>query len=169
MKAAEIEVSDQEDTSPLHLQVGLVYGKFAPPHKGHVNFINKASARCALLIIMGYSAPTVIDESIYENTIENRLFILEQHLDAKCGYEMYACYGAPSPLALQGQHNWYKAGRLNGVVPDLVFCNEIHGYSTAKFFGAELVRLDPKREEFPVSSTDIRNDPRMYDKYRLEG
>lgn len=145
------------------MKIGLIFGKFAPFHKGHEAFIRAALTQCDALYVLVNEHPELIRipaqrraEWIVKIVNDRRLFV--------------ATGGIPPET---GETEELKKANLEHIrkhLPsriqiDTVFCNEWYGGDVAKDLGAKWVQIDPDRTIVPVSATMIRNDPRTYSKY----
>lgn len=140
---------------------GLIFGKKNPPHNGHLNFINNALAEVSgqlYLLLFDHpelgGIPTPERARLIKEIINNeRLVVIE-------------CYNSPkadgSPESLKALEAYTKAHLPQNVTIAKVFCNEAYGKAAAEQFNAQWVMLDPERRAFPISATEIRNNPQAH-------
>jgi NadR type nicotinamide-nucleotide adenylyltransferase len=128
--------------------LGLVVGKFYPPHRGHKYLIDTARAQCDHLIVILAHHPS--------QTIpgEFRLAWL-QEIHPGCDIRLV-------PDELDNDSQQWADWTLNylGRAPDVVFSSEDYGPVYASLMGARHVMVDRNRSKISISGTSIRSDPR---------
>lgn len=132
------------------MTLGLVVGKFYPPHKGHKHLIDTARSQVDHLIVVLPHHPS---QSIPG---ELRLaWLREIHPD--CDIRL-----VPDELDNDSEQwaRWTIA--YLGRAPDVVFTSEDYGPRFAEFMGCRHVMVDRSRSAVPVSGTVIRADPLSY-------
>ena len=143
-------------TEPLMtFGLGLIVGKFYPPHAGHHALIDAAAAACDRVIVV--VAPSS-GESI---PLEARLTWLRDahppHVEVVGRYD-------DNPVDYDDPDAWDRhvaVFRETAGVDrvDAVFSSELYGDELARRFGAVPVTVDLDRARVPVSGTAVRNDP----------
>lgn len=136
------------------LSVGLVIGKFLPPHRGHGLLLDAARERCdEVVAIVCDAAWHVLDGSLRarwlaESFPGTRTLVLDQDE-----------FG----LSDDDSAGWAKAtiGAL-GRPPDVVFTSEDYGPRFAALMEAEHVMVDRERTTAPVSGSAIRARPQAH-------
>jgi len=132
--------------------IGLVLGKFLPPHAGHVHLCEVAERMCDELVIVVASLP---GEPI---SGAQRVAWLRE-LMPRARVEHLA---EPMPQE-PGEHPefWrlWREALLRFARPDRVFTSDAYGAQLATELGAHWIRVDPDRETFPISGTAVRADP----------
>jgi HTH-type transcriptional regulator, transcriptional repressor of NAD biosynthesis genes len=139
----------------MRYALGLVVGKFYPPHAGHHALIDAAAAACDRVIVV--VAPSS-GESI---PLEDRLAWLREahpaHVEVVGRYD-------DNPVDYADPDAWDRhmavfraAAGVDRV--DAVFSSELYGDELARRFGAEAVTVDLDRARIPVSGTAVRDDP----------
>ena len=144
------------DVTGRRYRHGLVVGKFAPLHRGHLRVLDEALARCERVSVWVYSRPDFPDmpsplrrgwvRSLYPARLFPGLELLPD---------------APNP-PLNGEpdatHRAYVRGVLDdwGVRPDAVFTSEAYGEAFAASLGAAHVCVDRARAAVPVSGSALR-------------
>lgn len=166
---------------------GLVVGKFAPLHNGHVALVNSARSQCKTVVILSYSnpelpecGPEARDEWLrvcFPDAI--RLVVTDERLATWLGADSSAPT-MPQNAAPDAVHRDFVAMLCQRVLRlrvDAVFTSESYGdgfaaHLTRRFRetdpaapGVAHVSFDPERLGVPVSSTVVRNKPRSYWRY----
>jgi HTH-type transcriptional repressor of NAD biosynthesis genes len=132
---------------------GVVAGKFYPFHKGHEMLIRFAQRQCdRLSVFVVWQEGQAPDGAHREACIRATFPDVETHLVVDLGTE--------DEKAESSQH-WanYTRDILEGDCPDAVFSSEKYGEWWAKELGATHVPLSFNRTYWPISGTEIRNDP----------
>ncbi len=157
------------------MSIGLILGKFYPPHAGHHFLIDYALERVDKLVVLIWWSET---ESI---SGEDRKVIVEQmHPKA----EVYAeqCEIVPD---YESDDVWEKHIELMMNQPmrqfvyrdenfhvtsrfDYVFTSENYGEELARRLDAEHILVDTERINMPISGTAIREDPARHWHYLAE-
>ena len=136
------------------MSLGIVIGKFLPPHHGHSLLIEAARARCDEVAVL------VCDAAWHVPRAGVRAhWIRESFLDAS------TLVLDPDALAHDDDDSvgWARATRAAlGRPPDCVFTSEDYGPRYAGFLGAEHVMVDRERRTVPVSASVIRADPQRH-------
>jgi len=142
-------------------RLGLVVGKFAPLHLGHVALVDHAARLCERVLVLGWSNPEIPGFG----ADRRRRWLAEtfpQHdtrvLDGR---------DAPPNDAPDAAHQAYLAQVLQalGQWPDAMVASEPYGVPCAAWLTAALghrvtpVMFDPARQQVPVSATAVRRDP----------
>lgn len=132
--------------------IGLVLGKFMPPHAGHVHLCEVAERMCDELVIVVGSLP---DEPIAGAL---RVAWLRE-LMPRARIEHLA---EPMPQQPDDHPEFWRIWRealLRIVRPDRVFTSDDYGKRLAAELGAQWIRIDPQRATFAASGTAIRAAP----------
>jgi NadR type nicotinamide-nucleotide adenylyltransferase len=134
------------------MTLGVVIGKFYPPHRGHHFLINTAISQVDELTVI------VCDKQGQSIPGETRAqWLREVHPDA---YVIVV----PDVLTEDDSEAWARyTVKVLGRAPDVVFTSEDYGTAYAQFMGSQHVLVDRKRSKVPVSATLIRSDPQAYD------
>lgn len=128
--------------------LGLVIGKFLPPHQGHQYLIEFALAQSDhVIVIVCERDEDPIPGSLRELWLSEiapkaELLRIEDHYDPK-----------DSQLWARLVVGWL------GRSPDVVFTSEDYGDLFAHYLGCRHVLVDRARTVIPCSGTAIRNDP----------
>ncbi|THF84846.1 cytidyltransferase-like domain-containing protein [Deinococcus sp. KSM4-11] len=137
---------------------GLIVGKFAPLHVGHMRVLDRALAECDRVSVWVYSRPDFPDmPSPLRRTWIRRLY------PARLVPGLELLPDAPNPPLNDepdNVHREYVRGVLDGwgVQPDVVYTSESYGEAFAASLGAAHVCVDQARATVPVSGTALRAD-----------
>ena len=144
---------------PPRPAVGVVMGRFCPPHRGHRLLIETAAAGCDELYVLaiGQSAddafiPLEIRATwLQEMFAGPRVHVIAIHTD------LPASGGAPAGIRAWCDLVIETVGRP----VDALFSSEAASYGdwTAAGLGARHILVDPDRTRVPISGTAIRHDP----------
>lgn len=134
------------------MTLGVVIGKFLPPHAGHGYLIDTALDRAAQVVVILCARP---DDPVpapvragWLRRLHPRATVLVTPDDIPDGQGEATSRGwAARTLALLGR------------APDVVFSCEEYGPRYAAAMGAAHVPVDPARRRYPVSGTAVRADP----------
>lgn len=164
-------------TEPVDKKVGVIFGKFYPVHTGHINMIYEAFSKVDEVHVIVCTDTERDLQLFYDSKMKrmptpqerlrwmqqifkyqkNQIFIHHLIEDGIPGY----------PNGWEGWTNRVKAlFEQKGFNPDVVFSSEIQDKAPyEKYFGLEVVLVDPKREFFNISATKIRTNPFHYWKF----
>lgn len=134
------------------MTVGVVIGKFLPPHHGHKYLIETAAENVdELHVIVCAKATQAIDGPT------RAAWIAEIHPTANV---ILTVDDIPDDDGARTSQAWAERTiQLCGQAPDVVFTSERYGPWYANFLGARHVCVDEARVNFPVSGTAVRADP----------
>lgn len=157
-------------------QLGLVVGKFAPLHAGHLHLIGHAAAHCERLLIVSWCQP----EPANCDAASRRRWLAaccSQHecvvlddaaLAQACTDRGLASRTLPPDASDDATQQHFLAWLLAEVLqrsPDAMFASEPYVQPCADVLAARLghaitpVLVDPSRQAVPVSATRIRQSP----------
>lgn len=128
--------------------LGVVIGKFLPPHRGHRFLIETAVSRCArtVVIICGkpsdFVAGELRTEWLREMVPHAEVMLIDDRYDENDSF-----------VWAQNTISWL------GRAPDVVFTSESYGDAYAAHMKCEHVMVDQPRFHVPCSGTAIRTDP----------
>ncbi len=128
--------------------LGLVIGKFHPPHRGHKLLIDTAmeQSRQTVVILCAKPGDTIPGELrgqwLQEIHPQARVMVIDDRYDEN-----------DSQVWARNTIRWL------GRAPDAVFTSEDYGERYAALMGAQHVLVDRLRIRVPVSGTVVRNDP----------
>ena len=128
-------------------ELGVVVGKFNPPHLGHLHLVRRAAEECERVVVLLCDRP---DQTI---TGELRRDWLLDSVPSNVNVII-------TPDDLPQDNDPWAARTLEvlGRSPDLAFTSEEWGPGWAKAMGARHVMVDKERSSFPISGTALRAD-----------
>ena len=132
------------------MTLGLVIGKFYPPHRGHKHLIDTAKAQCdRLIVVLPHHPSQQIPGEL------RRDWLREIHPDCEI-------HLVPDELENDSKSwaDWVIA--YLGRSPDVVFTSEDYGSEFAKHMNCRHVMVDRARQIIPISGTMIRDNPLEY-------
>lgn len=127
--------------------LGLVIGKFYPPHRGHKLLIDTAQQQSERVVVIVCERPTdSIPGALRRRWLQEihpgaEVILIDDHYDEK-----------DSRVWAENTLRWL------GRAPDAVFTSEDYGDTYAALMGSRHVLVDRPREKVRVSGTAIRND-----------
>lgn len=136
------------------MTTGIVIGKFYPPHRGHNFLIETAEQSTDHLVVAvcdrkDQSIPGELRASWLRRLHpEAEVIVVEDILKDDDS-------GAWAEYTLQ----------FLGYAPDFVFTSENYGEAYASLMGSKHILVDIDRKTFPVSGTQIRDNPLKYWEY----
>lgn len=128
--------------------LGLVIGKFLPPHCGHKLLIDEASAQCLQTVVILCGKPTdPIPAQLRAAWLQEihpavRVLLIDDRYDEN-----------DSRVWAENTIRWL------GRPPDAVFTSEDYGDRFSSLMGCKHVSVDKPRQRMPISGTAIRRDP----------
>lgn len=142
------------------MSVGMVLGKFMPPHLGHQYLFRFARGMVERLYIV---VEHIADEPIPSTLRHGWVSALNPDCEV-------LHLTTPMPQAPDEHPTFWDLwrGTLQGLLPeapDLVFASEAYGARLAQELGARFVPADPARQIMPVSGTAVRADPYQHWRY----
>lgn len=132
----------------LPYELGVVIGKFLPPHKGHGYLIKTALSQCRRVVVIICGKP--IDPIPGDLRTE---WLRELHPSAEVMLIDDRYDENDSRVWAENTIRWL------GRAPDAVFTSEAYGDAYAAHLGCVHVSVDPARTIMPCSGTAVRNDP----------
>ncbi|HKQ62073.1 MAG TPA: AAA family ATPase [Candidatus Polarisedimenticolaceae bacterium] len=128
--------------------LGLVIGKFAPPHRGHKLLIETAAAQSEETVVIVCAKPSdAIPGEIRGPWLREihpavRVLVVDDRYDAN-----------DTRVWAENTLRWL------GRAPDAVFTSEDYGDRYAELMGSRHVCVDRERRRVPISGTAVSNDP----------
>lgn len=144
---------------------GLVCGKFAPPHKGHIKMIQQALDVCEVVDVFVYSNPDMSAYPSMYREIDLEAELRKTYINPKArpthSLRTWALddEDVPHNNAPALEHRKYIKDRYMEYVlgkPDVIFGADDYIPGFAKYMGCEYV-LTPRFEG--MNATDIRREP----------
>jgi NadR type nicotinamide-nucleotide adenylyltransferase len=129
-------------------RLGLVIGKFYPPHRGHKLLVDTAQEQSERVVVIVCERPTdTIPGELRKQWLQEihpgaEVMLIQDHYDEK-----------DSRVWAENTVKWL------GRAPDVVFTSEDYGNPYAALMGARHVLVDRARERVQISGTAIRQDP----------
>lgn len=147
--------------------LGLVVGKFWPPHRGHQLLLETAAAQVAALLVLVYANP---DDAVHpaparaawlRELYRGDEFAQGPHVGAtplRIIALTAAADALPPDAADDHTHREFVRQWLasHGYVIDVVFSSEAYGPGFAQHLSAAHVMVDEPRQQVPVSGTGLR-------------
>lgn len=129
-------------------KIGLVIGKFYPPHRGHRYLIETAAQQVDDLIVL------VCDNSNQTIGAAQRAAWLRE-IHPMADVRIIPDIGHDDDSAVWAKYTQEQLG----FAPDVVFSSEDYGPVYAKLMGSKHVMVDRQRITFPISGTQVRRNP----------
>lgn len=129
-------------------QLGLVIGKFYPPHRGHKLLIDTATAQSEQAVVIVCAKPTdsipgeLRGKWLQEIHPTARVMVIDDRYDEN-----------DSRVWAENTIRWL------GRAPDAVFTSEDYGDRYAELMRSKHISVDKPRGQVPISGTAMRNDP----------
>lgn len=136
---------------------GVILGRFMPPHRGHEYLVNFAASFVDELWIFVCTLP-------HESIPGEIRFEWMKNLFPKARLVHIQEVNPSANRAQANAHQiWAKAvlGHMPAK-PDYVFASEDYGWAFARELGARFIPVDPSRDQFPISGTEVRTHPFRY-------
>src|ERR1035437_7065411 len=140
--------SEERSVGAMKHGLGLVIGKFCPPHRGHKLLIDAATHQSERTVVILCAKPT--------DTIPGELrgrWLREIHPTVEVMVIDDRYDKNDSRIWADNTVRWV------GRAPDAVFTSEDYGDRYAELMGSKHVLVDKPRERVPISGTAMRNDP----------
>ncbi|MBR4459648.1 MAG: multifunctional transcriptional regulator/nicotinamide-nucleotide adenylyltransferase/ribosylnicotinamide kinase NadR [Clostridia bacterium] len=145
---------------------GVYFGRFLPPHRGHLYQIIQASTRCEKLIVVISDNRTQTEELCRADelpviTYQLRKQWLAQQVQDMSHIEVRVLDETDLPVYPDGWPQW--AARMREVVPEEIsafFVGDRDYDETLRLYfpGSAIELFDPTRTRYPISATEIRRD-----------
>jgi HTH-type transcriptional regulator, transcriptional repressor of NAD biosynthesis genes len=143
----------------LASKLGLVVGKFAPPHKGHQLVIDTALENCEQVIVLVYGNPDFPDMPV-----KARADWIRAAYSNRSNLEVFVPQGAPPNDADDWTQREFVRVWLEerGLVPSMVFGSEEYIAGFAAHIKAVPFVVDLERLRVPNSGTEVRKIWQLY-------
>lgn len=145
-------------------KIGLIPGRFAPPHKGHFSVFEKAIKEMDKVVIMIFDTEDIaVPLHIRANWIKKffpQVQIIEAH-DCPDGKK----YAYELGQECANVQNDYIKKLLGDIKITHVYHSNPCGDSLSKSLNARDIVVDIDRKKQPISGTMIRNDLKKYENY----
>ncbi len=130
-------------------RIGVVVGKFNPPHLGHLHLIMEGARRVEELFVL------LCDRSDQTIPAERRRGWIEDASPSNVTVIV-----TPDDLPPSNEPWARRALEELPAAPDVAFTSEEWGPGWAALMGAEHIAVDLKRARFPISGTELRSNLR---------
>lgn len=147
-------------------QTGVYFGRFCPPHRGHLYQIMVASTKCEKLIVVISDSKVQTEEMCRADglptiTYQLRKQWIGQQVQDMDHIEVRVLDETNIPEYPNGWALW--SAKMREVVPekiDAFFVGDAkYGPMMEQYFPESVMELfDPSRSRYPISATDIRKD-----------
>ena len=141
------------------MTTALIFGKFAPPHLGHIQLIHRACQECLHVIVLVSENPEILVPDattrarwIQQSLSHSNITITATGVFPPGGRDEASCRA--NFLYIQ------QYVRTRNI--DKVYCNEWYGEDIARRFDAIWVQTDPERTQFCIRAQDIRAHPHKH-------
>jgi NadR type nicotinamide-nucleotide adenylyltransferase len=128
--------------------LGVVIGKFLPPHRGHHFLIETALSQCASLVVIICDKPS---DPVPGNLRQRWLQEMHPSADVRLIDDRYDEHD--SRVWAENTIRWI------GRAPDAVFTSELYGDAYAAHMNCFHIMVDHERLAVPCSGTLVREDP----------
>ena len=147
-------------------QTGVYFGRFCPPHRGHLYQIIEASTKCEKLIVVisdnrAQTEKICRDANLPIITYKLRKQWIGQQVQDMSHIQVRVLDETDIPEYPDGWTQW--AARMREVVPeriDAFFVGDTEYEATLRdyFPESQVEMFDPARSRYPISATEIRRD-----------
>ena len=147
-------------------QTGVYFGRFCPPHRGHLYQIIRASTQCEKLVVVISDNRNQTEKICREAglpviTYQLRKQWLAQQVQDMAHIEVRVLDETDIEEYPHGWEAWAK--RMREVVPEGIHAffvgDQDYDQPLRKFFPEAAIELfDPSRSRYPISATEIRTD-----------
>ena len=133
------------------MKIGFTIGKFSPLHKGHQYLIETALSEMDKLVVVVYDTDnTTISTEKRANWVK-KLYP---------NVEIRIAHNPPSQYGLDDKSVKIQMDYLNNIIKDIdathFYSSEPYGEKVANYLNIIDRRVDPLREKYPISGSDIR-------------
>lgn len=155
----------------MSIKVGVVTGKFAPLHSGHIYAITEAATQVdKLYVVLSYDQKFVDDLEPRlrgKMTLKKRLLWLKRTFSNLDHIKIIFVDETDFRSYPEGVEEW--TATVNGIIPeniDVWFSSEPeYTWWIEKYFQCEHKVINPNRDIFPISATMIRENPYKHWEY----
>lgn len=147
-------------------KTGVYFGRFCPPHRGHLYQIMIASTRCEKLIVVisdnKYQTEVICQEAgLPTITYQLRKQWIAQQVQDMSHIQVRVLDETDIPLYPDGWEMWSE--RMREVVPEQIDAFFVgdgdYDQPLRRYFPESAIELfDPSRSRYPISATEIRHD-----------
>ena len=147
-------------------KTGVYFGRFLPPHRGHLYQIIEASTKCEKLVVVISDNADQTQAICREAGLPNISYRLRKQWFSQQVQDMEHIVvrvldETDIPAPPSGWKEWSE--RMRSVVGEpiqAIFTGDAHSQSALEAYFPEVAveLFDPSRTRYPISATDIRND-----------
>lgn len=166
--AAELFFSgcERKGSSKRMYQTGVYFGRFLPPHRGHLYQIIEASTKCHNLIVVisdnaEQTRALCEADGLPEISYRLRKQWFSQQVQDMPHIQVRVLDESDIPVYPEGWQEWSKRMReVVGAPIDAFFVGDLsYSETLASYFPEAKVELfDPSRTRYPISATEIRKN-----------
>lgn len=151
-------------------QIGLIFGKFYPLHRGHIYLIEKAVSQVdELHVILG--CEQIRDLKLFENShmprqpqVKDRFYWLQKTFKNRHNIHIHILDEAGIASYPNGWEDWSNRVKTilqkYHVTPTVIFTSEPQDVDNhARYYGCDVKVIDAKRDFINISATKIRQNP----------
>ncbi len=147
-------------------KLGVYFGRFCPPHRGHLYQMIEASTQCEKLIVVisdnaNQTRQICADANMPYISYQLRKQWISQQVQDMEHIQVRVLDETDIPEYPKGWKEWSQRMRIVVHEPiDAFFVGDTdYEHTLQKYFSEAKVELfDPSRTRYPISATDIRND-----------
>lgn len=140
------------------MSLGVVIGKFLPPHAGHSYLIETACSEASRVVVIVCARP----DDLVPAELRAR-WLRQMHPAATV---LTTPDDIPDDRGEATSRAWAaRTVALLGRAPEVVFSSEDYGPRYAAAMAARHVAVDPARRRYPVSGTQVRAEPWRHSRF----
>ena len=134
----------------MSVKLGLMVGKFVPPHRGHGLLLSTALEYCEEIVVLVYANPDFpqMPSSVRADWLRQTYPRVRVSVPENSPPDSLDDF-THRPIVLE----WLES---RGLKPELVFTSEHYGPGFAAHLSIKHVNVDLERLWFPVSETKVR-------------
>lgn len=133
------------------MKIGFTIGKFSPLHKGHQYLIETALSEMDKLVVVVYDT-----DNTSISTEKRAMWVKKLYPNV----ETRIAHNPPSQYGLDDKSVKIQMDYLNNIIKDIdathFYSSEPYGEKVANYLNIVDRRVDPLREKYPISGSDIR-------------
>jgi NadR type nicotinamide-nucleotide adenylyltransferase len=139
--------------------LGVVIGKFLPPHRGHSHLIETACGGADHVLVIVAGRPDDLIPAHRRADMLRELHPTTTVVVTPDDIPDRTDDGGEATSRAWADRTRVLAAQACGRVPAVVFTSEEYGPRYARWLGARHVSVDPGRVRYPISGTAVRADP----------
>ena len=143
--------------SKTHSKVGFVFGKFMPPHLGHLHLINEAKKQVDHLYVLICSIPSEPIKGYLRYSWLQNIYLAESNITIVHVQD-------ENPQFPEDHENFWEIWKNTFImhIPQTInylFTSELYGEKMAEVMGINHIMIDLNRKNIPISASKIRASP----------